>query len=630
MTRTLPDDRDEDEGASAFHVSSSFHRSSSGAEGENPDGIPDDMSIDFDPNEAGSSFPNTLNHTFGDNPETDEESDDAPAEPLRNECKGEVRSAGFEYTIGSKVDVLDEVDKWSEATVIDMNYDDATLLISYDYWGDKFNEWIAMDSPRVQPGGSRAYRPGGNLIVNQRVEALDATTNKWLEAYVIQVHDDRIRIHYRGYKADIYDEDIALALIPRRIRPFGRNKKINKYLSNELLRERQLQLKKAVSSSRVRKMVSNSSQYDHYVDALALRSLTLHHMEGDGNCLFRSVSHQVYGDDRHHTLVRASCMDYMESERSFFEPYIEGDMNDFLAYLNNKRRNGVWGDDPEIQAMCEIYDRPAEIWSFDRNEGAKVMRTFHEVSPLGRQRPPIRLSYYGGGHYDSVVGTDFHANLLSQQPGAMEHGRIEMSRRGTARGGEGESKTNADDLAAEQREIAMALIASRENFERQDKDLDRIFDDQTSIAMSHTDTEQTNVDLLARAEQSELQQVMDISAREDANSELERALALSAADAGQDPLLQQAIALSASEATSAQDDGDELTRALQLSAMERNSRSCGGSSAQDQELQLALEMSRQVHQSASQGTGLGYILNDEDEDEQLQRAIEESQQGAFS
>lgn len=35
-------------------------------------------------------------------------------------------------------------------------------------------------------------------------------------------------------------------------------------------------------------------------------------VEGDGNCLFRSVSHQIYGDDGYHRLVRARCMDYME------------------------------------------------------------------------------------------------------------------------------------------------------------------------------------------------------------------------------------------------------------------------------------------------------------------------------
>ena len=46
--------------------------------------------------------------------------------------------------------------------------------------------------------------------------------------------------------------------------------------------------------------------------------------DGDGNCLFRSVSHQVYGDDVHHDVVRRKCMDYMDAEQAFFEPYVEG------------------------------------------------------------------------------------------------------------------------------------------------------------------------------------------------------------------------------------------------------------------------------------------------------------------
>lgn len=54
-----------------------------------------------------------------------------------------------------------------------------------------------------------------------------------------------------------------------------------------------------------------------------------------------------------------------QSEAHFFEPYVEGDMAAFLRYLDVKRQNAVWGDDPEVQALCEIYDRPAEIWAYD-------------------------------------------------------------------------------------------------------------------------------------------------------------------------------------------------------------------------------------------------------------------------
>lgn len=54
-----------------------------------------------------------------------------------------------------------------------------------------------------------------------------------------------------------------------------------------------------------------------------------------------------------------------QSEAHFFEPYVEGDMAAFLRYLDVKRHNAVWGDDPEVQALCEIYDRSAEIWAYD-------------------------------------------------------------------------------------------------------------------------------------------------------------------------------------------------------------------------------------------------------------------------
>ena len=53
-------------------------------------------------------------------------------------------------------------------------------------------------------------------------------------------------------------------------------------------------------------------RYEQYRTALRSQGLRVVPVEGDGNCLFRSVSHQIYGDDSHHRLVRARCMDYME------------------------------------------------------------------------------------------------------------------------------------------------------------------------------------------------------------------------------------------------------------------------------------------------------------------------------
>lgn len=62
---------------------------------------------------------------------------------------------------------------------------------------------------------------------------------------------------------------------------------------------------------------------------------------------------------------RARSLGLRQIEAPFFESYVEGDMAAFLRYLEVKRHNAVWGDDPEVQALSEIYNRPAEIWAYD-------------------------------------------------------------------------------------------------------------------------------------------------------------------------------------------------------------------------------------------------------------------------
>jgi len=50
-----------------------------------------------------------------------------------------------------------------------------------------------------------------------------------------------------------------------------------------------------------------------YEDALAKKGLQELRQEGDGNCLFRSISLQVSGDSEAHMDVRKRCMDFMVS-----------------------------------------------------------------------------------------------------------------------------------------------------------------------------------------------------------------------------------------------------------------------------------------------------------------------------
>lgn len=49
--------------------------------------------------------------------------------------------------------------------------------------------------------------------------------------------------------------------------------------------------------------------------ALKKQGLEIREQDGDGNCLFRAVSLQVYGDPSMHSEVRKQCMDFMVSRK---------------------------------------------------------------------------------------------------------------------------------------------------------------------------------------------------------------------------------------------------------------------------------------------------------------------------
>ncbi|KAJ8464368.1 hypothetical protein OPV22_026920 [Ensete ventricosum] len=114
----------------------------------------------------------------------------------------------------------------------------------------------------------------------------------------------------------------------------------------------------------------------------------------DGNCLFRAVADQVYGDPEAYDLARQMCLDYMEKERDHFSQFVtEG----FTSYCKRKRRDKVYGNNIEIQAFAEMYNRPIHIYSYS-TEPINIFQGNYDTDT-----PPIRLSYHHGNHYNSLV-----------------------------------------------------------------------------------------------------------------------------------------------------------------------------------------------------------------------------------
>eukprot|EP00088_Acartia_fossae_P053899 TRINITY_DN6157_c0_g1_i6.p1 TRINITY_DN6157_c0_g1~~TRINITY_DN6157_c0_g1_i6.p1 ORF type:complete len:682 (+),score=179.93 TRINITY_DN6157_c0_g1_i6:92-2137(+) len=120
-------------------------------------------------------------------------------------------------------------------------------------------------------------------------------------------------------------------------------------------------------------------------------------MGEDGACLFRAVADQLFGDEEMHRCIRAQCMDYLESNRDYFEQYVT---EPFEEYVSRKRFYQVHGNHLEIQAMSELYNRPIHIYCYS----SEPINIFQCVSRNNQEiAVPIRLSYQRGIHYNSIV-----------------------------------------------------------------------------------------------------------------------------------------------------------------------------------------------------------------------------------
>lgn len=139
---------------------------------------------------------------------------------------------------------------------------------------------------------------------------------------------------------------------------------------------------------------------ERFLDRMERLGLHVVEVEGDGNCLFRAVSHQLYLSEDRHEELRAQCVSHMEQHRERFAPFCPINFDDHLKQM---KKPGCWADDLEIRALEEITDRIICIYSSEsRDHTLTPMHTNFEDKKILAGVAPIILSYHGQSHYNSV------------------------------------------------------------------------------------------------------------------------------------------------------------------------------------------------------------------------------------
>ena len=115
--------------------------------------------------------------------------------------------------------------------------------------------------------------------------------------------------------------------------------------------------------------------------------------DGDGDCLFRAVSQEMYGGQSNHLRLRSVTCDVMDSSVFPFADYVE-DNEDPKEYIQRMRRSGQYGGNQEMLALVihlerqfEVHDHlyPDPIWIPDPKGDEGL------ISLIDGDEPPIRL-----------------------------------------------------------------------------------------------------------------------------------------------------------------------------------------------------------------------------------------------
>lgn len=168
-------------------------------------------------------------------------------------------------------------------------------------------------------------------------------------------------------------------------------------------REREARIKEERSNL---KFSARNIEAEKMKKILQERSLKMHEIQPDGNCMYAAIAHQMEKGTTVETL-RSQAGQFLRVNAEEFAPFITdpktGDMltaEQFEEYCNQVENSPAWGGQPELRALSQAMKRRIEVL---QAEGAPII--FGEECDKDSS---ILLAYYRhyyglGEHYNSVA-----------------------------------------------------------------------------------------------------------------------------------------------------------------------------------------------------------------------------------
>ena len=122
---------------------------------------------------------------------------------------------------------------------------------------------------------------------------------------------------------------------------------------------------------------------------------------GDGNCFFRSVSHQIYHTETHHAQIRALAIQHLINSP---EHFIESNTDQsWMQYLQNMSRVGTWADHIIIQAVANSHNLRIHITESAPNFSEHTIVSSIFANEPGGNARNIYIGHLDEMHYISTT-----------------------------------------------------------------------------------------------------------------------------------------------------------------------------------------------------------------------------------
>ena len=165
---------------------------------------------------------------------------------------------------------------------------------------------------------------------------------------------------------------------------------------------------------------SSFSREDAIADGLKLlRQRAAHvkvkvvHMEDDGNCQFRSLAQELYGDQKYHGTVRERVVARLTSHSLEYSFYI-GDDDEWRRYLAKMATSRTWGDELTLRAACDEYGVVVHVVTTEHENWLLHYSPDSLAMADGRPPPGTRecfLAYVSPIHYNVIAVSYTHLTL---------------------------------------------------------------------------------------------------------------------------------------------------------------------------------------------------------------------------